>query len=102
MGNLLAVEPVAGADLDRVEAVQDVELGQRQSVDAAGPDRLADQHGVEPAAAARTAGVGAELAATLADLAAGLVVLLGRERALADAGRIGLAQAEHIADRTGA
>ncbi len=34
-----------------------------------------------------------------ADHFADLVVQLGRERALADAGRVGLADAEHIADR---
>jgi hypothetical protein len=42
----------------------------------------------------------AEFMAALADEAfADLVVLFGRERALADARRIGLGDAEHIADR---
>src|SRR5262249_43510959 len=101
MVDLLAVQPIAGADLDRLKAVEDVEFRQRQAVDAAGADRLADQHCVEPAAASGTPRIGTELAAALADLAADGVVLLGRERTLADPGRVGLAQAEHIADRAG-
>src|SRR5258705_5811769 len=99
MVDFLAVQGIAGADLDRIEAIENVELGQRQPVDAAGPHRLAHQHGVEPAAAPLAPGIGAELAAALADPAAGLVVLFGRERALPDAGRIGLADAEHAPDR---
>src|SRR6266699_5983798 len=74
MVDFLAVQGIAGADLDRIEAIENVELGQRQPVDAAGPHGLAHQHRVEPAAAPRAAGIGAEFAATLADPAAGLVV----------------------------
>src|SRR6266850_2473304 len=93
MVDFLAVQGIAGADLDRIEAIENVELGQRQPVDAAGPHGLAHQHRVEPAAAPRAAGIGAEFAAALADPAAGLVVLFGRERALPDPRRIGLADA---------
>src|SRR6516164_4932263 len=100
MVDLLAVQPVADADLDRVEAVENIELGQRQPVDAAGPDRLAHQHRVEPAAASLAPGVDTELPAPAADLFADLVVKLSRERPLADPGRVGLANAEHIADPT--
>ena len=71
-------------------AVEHVELGQRQALDAAELDRLADQHGVEPAAAARAAGDGAELVAALAQALADLVEQLGRERPGADAGGVGL------------
>src|SRR6185437_6731903 len=37
MVDFLAVEPVADTDLDRIEPVENVELGQRQPMDAAGP-----------------------------------------------------------------
>src|SRR5712671_5254539 len=74
MVDFLAVQHVAGADLDRVEPVQNIEFCQRQASDAAGADGLAHQHGVEPAAAPLAPGIGAELAAALADLAANLVV----------------------------
>ena len=60
---------------------------------------LAHQHRVEPAAAALAAGDGAELVAALAEALADLVVELGRERALADAGGVGLDDAEHEVDR---
>ena len=80
---------IAGADLDLVEAVQHVELGQRDAVDAAGDAGLAHQHGVEPAAAALAPGHGAELVAALAQLFADGVVQLGGEGAFADAGGVG-------------
>src|SRR2546425_8997710 len=47
--------------------------------------RSADHHGIEPAAAPRPAGGGAELAAELADALGELRVRLGRERAVPDA-----------------
>ena len=96
---LLPVELVAGADLHRLERVEHVELGQRDAGHSADRDRLADQHGVEPAAAALAAGDGAELVAALAERLADLIVLLGRERAGADAGGVGLGDAEHEAGR---
>ena len=94
----LAVEPVADADLELVEAVEHVELGQRDAVDAADLDGLAHQHGVEPAAAPLAPRDGAELVPALAEPLADLVVELGRERPGADARRVGLGDAEHVAD----
>src|SRR3546814_13166717 len=52
-----------------------------------------------PAAAALSTGDGAEFVAPLAEPGAGGVVKLGRERPRSDAGRIGLGDAEHEADR---
>src|SRR5258705_8936471 len=78
MVDFLAVQGIAGADLDRIEAIENVELGHRQPVDAAGPHGLAHQHRLEPAAAPRPAGIGAALAAALADPAAWVVVLFGQ------------------------
>src|SRR6185437_13922070 len=90
-----------GADLDLGEAVQHVELGQGNAVDAADLDRLPHHDRVEPAATALAAGDGAELAAALAEPLPGLVGELGREGAAADARRIGLGDAEDIADCAG-
>ena len=70
-----AVQLIADADLDLVEAVENVELGERDAVDAAGAHGLAHQHGVEPAAAARAAGDGAEFVAALAERLADLVAI---------------------------
>src|SRR6185312_16822039 len=54
---------------------------------------------VEPAAAARPAGDDAELLALLAErLADNGAHLVGRERAVADARGVGLADAEHVID----
>ena len=53
-------------DLDGLESVEDVELGHRDRVDAGDLDRVARGYGIEPAAATRAAGGGAEFGAALA------------------------------------
>src|SRR3954453_24155429 len=67
MGESLAPQPIAGADPDLVQTVEHVELGEGDSGDARARAGLADQNGVEPAAAALAAGDRAELAAALAE-----------------------------------
>src|SRR5690606_25945317 len=54
---------------------------------------------VDPAAAARAAGGGAVFLAAVAQALADFVVEFGRERAAADAGGVGLADAQHVVDR---
>ena len=97
-----AVEAIAGADADRLEAVEHVELGQRDAGDARYRDRLPHEDRVEPAAAALAPGDGAEFMAALAKLLPGRIVELGREGARSDARRIGLGDAEDETDRIGA
>src|SRR6202034_1530339 len=97
--DLLAVQAVTGRDLDGLKAVENVKLGQRQAVDAASAHRLAREHRVEPPAAARATGIGAEFATALADQPADLVVELGRKRAAPDARRVSFGDAKHVADR---
>src|SRR6267154_267466 len=70
MVDFLAVQHITGADLDGVKTVENIELGQGQAVDAAGPHGLAYQRRIEPAAAPLAAGVDAELLAAAADLLA--------------------------------
>ena len=82
----------------RLERVQDVELGQRDAVDAAGDRGLAHQHAVEPAAAPFAPRHRAELVAARAQRLADVVDLFGRERPFADARRVALGDAQHIAD----
>src|SRR5436305_7973939 len=96
-----AVETVADAHLDLVEAVQNIELGERQPIDSAGTRGLAAQPRIEPAAATWPPGHRAEFAPSLAKAASNLVVLFGGERPLAHPRRVGLADAEHIIDRAG-
>src|ERR1700733_3719951 len=98
MVDFLAVQQIAGADLDGVEAIEDIQLSQRQTVDATGTHGLTDQRGVEPAATALASGVDAEFLATATDLLADLIMQFGRKRALADPGRIRLADSEHVTD----
>jgi hypothetical protein len=94
----LAADLVAGADADLVEFVQDVELGDRQLVEAVEHDGGAQDGQVEPAGAAGTAGHGAEFVAALAQMLAVGVVQLRGEGAAADAGGVGLGHADHGVD----
>src|SRR3954452_9248394 len=85
----LAADVVAGADGDLVEIIEDVELRQRDLVEAVEHRRGAHDREVEPAGAARPAGDGAELVATPAEMLAVRVAFeLRRERAAADARRV--------------
>src|SRR5205823_8901267 len=62
-----------------------VELRQRDLGEAVEPDRVPQHHGVEPAGAPASTGVGAELVASLDEQLTLLVEQLGRERPRADA-----------------
>src|SRR6185437_9710214 len=94
----LAAIFVGDADLDGIQPVQHIELGDRQAIDAVDLCGTLQCNQVDPAAATRAAGAGTELVAFLAQQFAHLVVELGRERSAADARRIGLADAEHVVD----
>src|SRR5690606_17160276 len=96
---LLAAVLVADAHLQGRHAVEDVELGDAQPADAIDRDRALERDDIDPAAAAGAAGGGAVFLAAVADALADLVVQLGRERASADAGGVGLGDAEHVVDR---
>src|SRR5262249_20505948 len=91
-----AAELVAGADFDFVETVKHIELGQSDAIDAGHRHRLAHQHRIEPAATARAASIGADLAADFAKLLADLVIEFGGKWAGADAGGVRLHQAQHV------
>src|SRR5262249_33442023 len=47
--DLTAIQPIGDTDFDLFKAVQDVEFGERQALNAAGAHGLAHQNGVEPA-----------------------------------------------------
>src|ERR1700761_4974111 len=101
MVDFFAVEQIPRANLDGFETIENIELGQRQAMDAAGPHGLAHQRRIEPAAAALASGVDTEFLAAPADLLANLIMQFGRKRALPDPGRVSLADPKHVADRTG-
>ena len=96
-----AVGLVGHADLDGLEGVEDVELGQCHLGEGVEAHRLAQHDGVEPAAAAAAAGVGPELVPPLDQELADVVLLLGRERPGADPGHVGLGDADHAVDVAG-
>src|SRR5690606_35109348 len=92
----LAVVLVGDADLQRLHAVEHVELGDAQAADAVDRHRALERDDVHPAAAARAAGGGAVFLAAIAQALAVVVEQFGRERTTADAGGVGLGDAEHV------
>src|SRR5690606_30678747 len=94
----LAAVAVGDAHLQRVHAVEHVELGNAKTADAVDGHRALERDDVDPAAAARAPGGGAVFLAAVADALPGLVMQLGRERAAANARGVGLADAEHVVD----
>ena len=107
----LAVALVGGADLDRVELGQHVELGQRHIGETVDLGRIARDDRVEPAAASLAARRHAELVAGGAQALAhlGLLALaavlseaqLGGEGTAADARDVGFLDAQHAVDGRG-
>jgi hypothetical protein len=53
---LAAIEPIPDANLDLIEAIENVELRQCKTVNAAGPHGLPNEHCIEPPAAASPSG----------------------------------------------
>ncbi len=94
----LAVKFIGDADLDFIQTIENIELGERNAGDAGSTNRLAHDDGIEPAAATLATRHHAEFMALGAEEFADLVVQFGRERTFANAGRIGLGDAKHITD----
>jgi hypothetical protein len=86
---------VSRANLDFIEAVENVELGERNPVDSTGGHGLTHQYGVKPAAAALSSRNRAEFRPGLSDAFSGFVSEFGRKWPLANARRIGLGNAQH-------
>ena len=89
---------VGDAELHLVERVEHVELGDRQFGEPVEPGRMTQHRDVEPAGAAAAAGDGAELAPDVDESFPGLSVVLGGERAGADARAVRLGDADDTGD----
>src|SRR5690606_26921961 len=94
----LAAVLVGDADLQLLHAVEHVELGDAQAGDAVDGHGALERDDVHPAAAARAAGGGTVFGTAVADALAHFIVQLGRERAAAHAGGVGLGDAQHVVD----
>src|SRR5262245_9288659 len=57
----LAVTAIVSAYGNHLETRQNIEFGQSDAGNAVHPDRMTQAHGIEPAAATRSSGCGAEL-----------------------------------------
>src|SRR6185437_906748 len=98
----LAVDLVVRADGDLGTLVHDVHLGDNEPLGGVDHVGVAEQREVEPAGAARAASDGAVLLAAGAEQVALAVGDLSREWAFADAGDVGLGDADDGADACGA
>ena len=89
---------VRHADLDDGQGIEDIELGHGPEVDAVDLAGIAADDGIEPAAAARPTRRRAEFSAARPQQVAGLVRAFGRERAGADARRVGFDHPDDTVD----
>ena len=93
-------DAVADADRHRGQAVEHVQLRDHHGIEAVHAHGVPDLDRVEPAAAPRTAGHGAELVAPGAQRLAVGAVQLRRKRPLAHPRRVGLGDPEHRVHRS--
>src|SRR3954452_18472063 len=89
---------IAGADLNRCQHIEHIELGDYKRVDAVQPGSVARQHRVEPADSPQPPGGGANLGPRRPDLPqhlGGLAADLGWKRAFADTSGVGFQDANY-------
>ena len=98
MGEGFTIEFVGDADLDRVEGVEHVELGERDLRGRVEADRVTEHDHVAPTGATTTAGVRSVLVTDVDEGIADLVSELGGERSGTDTGRIGLGDTDDTVD----
>lgn len=96
--DLLSVEHVGGADVDFLEGVEHVELRQSELGHAVDNERVAKRDKVEPSAAPLAARRGSELVTDPAELLAGFIEQFRRERTVAHARHIRLADPDDVLD----
>src|SRR3954468_9785227 len=92
----LAVDRVAGADLHRLDAIEDIELGDANAGDAVQLDRALERRGVEPAGAPRPTGGRPELLTALAQPLADVVGQLGRKWPATHSRAVSLGDAQDV------
>ena len=98
----LALIFITRADFDGIQVIEDVQAGNSQVIEAVQHSCVFDDSRIEPAAAAGTTGDSTKFMACIAQVFANFVELFCRERASADAGRIGFDDADDIFHTTGA
>lgn len=97
-GDFFSAVLVAHAELDGFHSVQNVKLHDGEAGETVDLNGAAQGGAVKPAATTRTPRNGAELTALFTEHLAHFVVKFGRERTFADAGAIGLGDAEHVVE----
>ena len=93
-----AAHRVPDAESDLGQAREDVELVEHDAARGVDGDRVLQRHRVEPPAPPAAPGRRAEFAALLQEVAAGLLLQFGRERARPDTRGIGLHDADDLVD----
>ena len=93
-----AIDLITGANLDFIKSAENVEKHQTDVSDARDVLNILQDGKVKPANAARSLGNGAIFMAFFSDLIADLIVEFGWEWAFANAGGVGLHNAENSTD----
>lgn len=94
----LAFVGVRRADLDSVEIIKYVQLGQRHTREAVNPNGIAQHHGIEPAGTPRTTRGGTKFISDCAQLLAISIVQFSREWTTANPSHIGFGDADDFVE----
>ena len=95
----LTIELIGHTDLDFIELIEHIQLGDGQAIQAVDLHRIAANHPVKPATAAPTARGGAVLAAAIAKVVREAALQLSGEGPLTDAGGVGLGNSDDAVDQ---
>ncbi|KAI6763110.1 hypothetical protein HG530_009090 [Fusarium avenaceum] len=101
VAQLLSVDLVGNGDLDRVEIVQDIELGEVQSRVVVDRSAVLDNHEVEPSASASSASRCSPFSANLLELVSNLFKIFRLESSLSDTGGVSLDHSDSLGDVLG-
>ena len=99
MLDAFSVQLVGHAHLDGIQFIQNIQLGDGEAVKTVHLNRITPDHPIEPTASPPPACGGAEFAATLGELVVESSTEFRRERPFADAGGVGLGNADHPVDQ---
>src|SRR5436190_13930297 len=98
LADRLTLAPVRDAHLDLGEVIENVELGEGYRIEPVDTDRVADDHRVEPPAAAGPSGRGSVFVAAIADVLLEGAAGLGRQRPRPNARGVRLGDADDAVD----
>ena len=101
LGECFAIQFISLTDLDFLQTVQHVELGDGDRFDTVEPDYVAQGHQVKPATTSRSTGGGAVLVALRTQSLARIIDQFSREGTCSNASSVGLDDPDYFIDSLG-